>query len=484
MEFSADIKEILIRYRDIWSLRYALSLLSWDMETYMPPLASEERGEVRGNLETQVQRLYTHPEFIGLVENAKPRNEIEEGIIRVLKRWIKYYTRIPKELIEEEERTVAKAFQDWKEARAKSDFSIFMPTLEKIVELQRRKADYLGYEDHPYDALLDIYEEGLTLKKCERIFSVLKDISSLFKKLKERYPERHEIEEIGYDERMMRRLIEHVLSHLGFDTSRARLDTSPHPFTIHMGLYDVRITVRYEGRDFRRALMAAVHEFGHASYEMNISEELRATPVQSGASLGFHESQSRFWENIVGRSRAFVRRFYDPMLMAIPELRKYDEEDIYTYFTMVKPELIRVEADEVQYPLHIGLRFELERRMIEGDLKVEELPEIWNQRMEELIGITPPNDSLGVLQDIHWAHATIGYFPTYAIGSMIAAQLYYKLELADRVKEGKFKEVMEVLRERIHKHGSVYSPEDLLKRTTGEYVNPEYFLRYLNEKYS
>ena len=484
MTFSAEIKEILVRYRDIWSLRYALSLIGWDMETYMPPLASEERGEVRGNLETQVQRLYTHPEFIGLVENAKPQNEIEEGIIRVLKRWIKYYTRIPKELIEEEERTVAKAFQDWKEARAKSDFSIFMPTLEKIVELQRRKAEHLGYEDHPYDALLDIYEEGLTLRKCERIFSVLKDISSLFKELKERYPERHEIEDIEYDERMMRRLIEHVLSHLGFDTLRARLDTSPHPFTVSMGLYDVRITVRYEGKDFRRALMAAVHEFGHASYEMNISEELRATPVQSGASLGFHESQSRFWENVVGRSRAFVRKFYDSMLMAIPELRKYSEEDIYTYFTMVKPELIRVEADEVQYPLHIGLRFELERKMIEGDLKVKELPEIWNRRMEELIGIAPPNDSLGVLQDIHWAHATIGYFPTYAIGSMIAAQLYYKLGLEEGVKEGKFGEVMEVLKERVHKHGSIYSPEDLLKRATGEYINPDYFLRYLNEKYS
>lgn len=480
---SPEIKELLARYRDVWSIEYALSLLGWDMETYMPPAASAERGEVRGILETQIQRIYTHPEFIGLVEGAKPQNEFEEGVIRVLKRRIKYYTRLPREFIEEEERTVTRAFQDWREARAKSDFSIFMPTLERIVDLQRRKAEYLGYEDHPYDALLDIYEEGLNLRKCERMLAVVNEISDLFKRLRERYPERHPIEEIEYDELFVRRLVDHVLTELGFDRSRARVDTSPHPFTVNMGLHDVRITVRYEGRDFKRPLMAAVHEFGHASYEMNIDEELRATPLQRGASLGFHESQSRFWENVVGRSRTFVRRFHEAMVMAIPELRGYDEEDIYEYLTMVRPELIRVEADEVQYPLHISLRFDLERGLVEGSVSVRELPEIWNDRMEELIGIRPPNDSLGVLQDIHWAHATIGYFPTYAIGSMIASQLYYRLNLRGAVEEGRYGEIMSVLREKVHRYGSTYHPDELLRRATGEQLNPEYFLNYLREKY-
>lgn len=481
---TSEIKELLIRYKDIWSIDYALSILGWDMETYMPPRASAERGEVRGNLETQIQRIYTHPEFISLVENAKPANDFERGVIRVLKRRIKYYTKLPKEFIEEEERTITRAFQDWREARAKSDFSIFQPTLEKVFELQRRKAEYLGYERHPYDALLDLYEEDLNIEKVERAFSIMSDVSALFRKLKEKYPEKHPIEELKYDEMFLRRLIDHILISLGFDYSRARVDVSPHPFTVNMGLYDVRITVRYEGRDFRRALMAAVHEFGHASYEMNISEELRATPVQRGASLSFHESQSRFWENIVGRSRSFVAKFYDAMTMALPELRSYSQDEIYEYLTIVKPELIRVEADEVQYPLHISLRFELERKIIEGEMNVKELPEAWNEKMEELIGIIPPNDSLGVLQDIHWAHGTVGYFPTYALGSMIASQLYYKLGLAEAVKEGRYSEVMDTLRERIHKHGSVYHPEELLERATGEKLNPEYFLRYLSEKYS
>ncbi|MEM0036769.1 MAG: carboxypeptidase M32 [Candidatus Korarchaeum sp.] len=481
---SPEVKELLKRYRSVWSLEYALSLLGWDMETYMPPRASAERGEVRALLEAQIQGIYTHPEFIGLVESVKPQNEFEEGLIRVLRRRIKYYTKLPREFIEEEERTVTQAFQDWREARAKSDFSVFKPVLGRIVELQRRKAEYLGYEDHPYDALLDLYEEGLTLRKCERIFSVMSEISALFRRLKERYPEKHPIEDIKYDEAFLRRLIDHVLTHLGFDHSRARVDTSPHPFTVNMGLYDVRITVRYEGRDFKRALMAAVHEFGHASYEMNIDEGLRATPLQRGASLSFHESQSRFWENVVGRSRAFVTRFYDAMKLAVPELRSYSEDDIYTYLTIVRPELIRVEADEVQYPLHIGLRFELERRLLEGDVSVEELPEAWNEKMEELIGILPPNDSLGVLQDIHWAHATIGYFPTYAIGSMIASQLYYRLGLREPVEEGRYDELMAILKEKVHRHGSVYHPEELLRRATGEQLNPDHFLRYLREKYS
>ncbi len=480
---SPEVKELVRRYRDIRSLGYALSLLGWDMETYMPPGAFRERGEIRGILRTQVQRLYTHPEFISLVESAKPQNDLERGIIRVLKRWIKYYTKIPREFIEEEERTTAEAFQVWREAKAKSNFEMFRPVLEKIVELERRKADYLGYEDHPYDALLDLYEEGLTVKKCERMFSKVPRISDLFKKVKDRYPERHPLEDESYDETFLRRLIEYVLGVLGFDFNRGRVDTSPHPFTVEMGLYDIRITVRFEGKDFRRALMAVVHEFGHATYEMNISEDLWMTPVQTGVSLGVHESQSRFWENVVGRSRAFVRRFRNEMIMALPFLKGYDEEEMYRYLTLVRPELIRVEADEVQYVLHIYLRYKLERAMIEGSVNVKELPEIWNDTMEELVGVRPPNDSLGVLQDIHWAHASIGYFPTYAIGTMLAAQYYRRLDLREAVDRAEFSTLMSVLRERIHRWGAVYPPDELIVRATGEEFNPEHFLHYLEEKY-
>ncbi len=480
---SPEIKEIVRRYSDIWALNYAYSLLGWDMETYMPRNSFRERGEAQGIIKTLIQRFYTHPEFVSLVEGAKPQNEVEEGIIRVLKREIKLYTRLPKEFIEEETRTKAEAFQVWREAKEKSDFQIYRPVLEKIVELQRKKAEYLGYEDHPYDALLDLFEEGLTVKKCERMFSVVPQVSALFGRVKGKYPERHPLEEEGYDRYLLQRLIEHVLQEMGFDFSRGRVDVSPHPFTVEMGLHDVRITVRYEGKDFRRALMAAVHEFGHATYEMNVSEELWMTPVQGGVSLGVHESQSRFWENVVGRSLAFIRRFRKEMELTLPFLREYGDEELFTYFTLVRPELIRVEADEVQYVLHIYLRYRIEKELMEGTMRVSELPEVWNDMMEELIGVRPPNDSLGVLQDIHWAHATIGYFPTYAIGSMLSAQLLKALKLEEMVDRADFQGIMSALRERIHRHGSVYPPERLVEMATGEPLNPEHFLNYLREKY-
>ncbi len=479
-----EIKEIVKRYREIWTIRYSRSLLSWDMETYMPSAAFKERGEVNAVLESMIRKLITNSEFSSLVERANPQNDVEKGIIRVLKRDLRYYTALPEEFLQEEERVKAEAFTIWREAKEKGDFSLFAPLLEKIVDLQRRKADYLGYEDHPYDALLDLYEEGLTVRKCERIFSTISKISHLFEKIKEKYPEKHPLEGMEYDQRFLERLIEYILFTMGFDFSRGRIDVSPHPFTTNMGLYDVRITTRYEGRDFRRALMAAIHEFGHAMYEMNIDKELWATPVQQGVSLGIHESQSRFWENVVGRSHQFIDTFHKEMIVALPFLKDHEKEDLYTYLTLVRPELIRVEADEVQYVLHIYLRYKIEKELIEGSLGVKEVPQTWDDLMEDLIGIRPPNDKLGVLQDIHWAHATIGYFPTYAIGSMVAAHIYREIEgIAEGVKRADFGSIMNILREKIHRWGSVYSPEELLERATGRKLDPENFIAYLEMKY-
>ncbi len=481
---SPEVREIVKRYREVWALEYARSLLGWDMETYMPPRAFRERGDVNALLETLKQRLMTSPGFMRLVNQAEPENDVEKGIIRVLKRDLKYYTRLPKEFLMEEEKVKAEAFQTWRKAREKSDFQMYAPILGRIVDLQRRKAELLGYEDHPYDALLDLYEENLTVKKCDEIFSKVDLISDMFKKACRKNLDRHPLEDEKYEKAFMERLIQHVVGRLGYDFSRGRIDVSPHPFTMNMGLDDVRITVRYEGRDFRRALMAAIHEFGHATYEMNISRELQATPVQRGVSLGIHESQSRFWENIVGRSRWFVERFYGEMCMALPFLSAYDVEDVYRYFTLVRPELIRVEADELQYVLHVYLRYKVEKDLIEEKLEVGELPNVWNDLMESLVGVKPPNDRLGVLQDVHWSHAAIGYFPTYAIGSMVAAQIY-KLtdDVAGMVEKTDFKGLMEVLSSKIHRWGAVYPPEDLLRKATGEEIEPGYFVSYLSEKY-
>ncbi|MEM4740547.1 MAG: carboxypeptidase M32, partial [Zestosphaera sp.] len=269
---------------------------------------------------------------------------------------------------------------------------------------------------------------------------------------------------------------------------RARLDVSAHPFTINMGLKDVRITTRYEGYDFKRTLFSVIHEFGHALYELQIDEGLKYTPVGSGVSLGIHESQSRFWENVIGRSRAFVNAFIDLIRLVSPA-RDRDPEDIYVYFNTVKPSLIRVDADEVTYNLHIILRFKLEKLMITGEVKVAELPELWDHEMESLLGIKPKNYSEGVLQDIHWSMGSIGYFPTYTLGTLLSSQIAYYMDrdlggLYAHVVNKDFQRIKDYLREKIHRWGSIYPPKELLLKSFGETYNPEYFVGYLESKFS
>ena len=481
---SPEVKEILVRYRDVWAIYYGEALIGWDMETYMPAGASAERGEARATLRKLVQRLLTHPEFVTLVESVDPKNDFERGVIRVLKRDIEYFTKLPPEFVEEEAKVTTKAFLVWREAKERDDFERFAPLLEKVFELQRRKAEYLGYEDHPYDALLDRFEEGLTVKDCERIFSVVDRLSDLFKRIIEGRPREHSLEREAYDERDMKRLNEHILYILGYDFSRGRMDVSAHPFTQGIGLDDVRITTWYHGRDFRRSLLAVMHEFGHAAYDLNIDRAYWATPVQQGASLGVHESQSRFWENVVGRSMEFVEATFDEMVLALPFLRRYSPSDVYEYFTLVRPELIRVEADEVHYGLHIYLRYEIERRAMESELGVKELPEFWSEEMERLIGIEPKGYADGVLQDVHWSLGYVGYFPTYFIGTVLSAQIASKIpDLSEKIAQRRFKEIMEFLRERIQKWGAVYPPKELVRRALGEDLDPERFLDYARRKY-
>ncbi|MFN3268839.1 MAG: carboxypeptidase M32, partial [Zestosphaera sp.] len=272
-----------------------------------------------------------------------------------------------------------------------------------------------------------------------------------------------------------------------FPWSRGRLDVSAHPFTSGIGIRDVRITTRYEGVDFRRSMFAVIHEFGHALYDFQIDESLAMTPIARGVSLGVHESQSRFWENVIGRSRAFVNAFIDLIRLVSPA-RNRDPEDIYVYFNTVKPSLIRVDADEVTYNLHIILRFKLEKLMITGEVKVTELPELWNHEMEELLGVRPKNYSEGLLQDIHWSMGSIGYFPTYTLGTLLSSQIAHHMDrdlkgLYTHVINKDFQIIKDYLREKIHKWGSVYPPKKLLLKSFSEAYNPEYFVRYLEEKF-
>lgn len=488
------VKEVLEKYRVLWALGHALSLMSWDSETYMPVEGVKDRAVARAELSLLQQQLLLRPEFISLVEKAEKEeglNDYERGVVRVLKRAIRIAKALPPRLVAERAKVTQEAMVVWREAKAKNNFEMFKPYLEKIFALARESADYLGWEKHPYDALLDLYEEGLRTEDVDRILGYLRrELKVVIEKVlsERRYPRAHPLEQVKYDVQQMEKVNKSVLELLGYPLGkRARLDVSAHPFTIDMGIHDVRITTRYEGVDFKRTLFSVIHEFGHALYELQVDPALSYTPIATGVSLGVHEGQSRFWENVVGRSREFVEFIYPVLREHLEFVREYKPEDIYYYFNTVKPSLIRVDADEVTYNMHIVLRAELEKLVLSGEVKVSELPELWNNVMEELLGVRPPSYSEGVLQDIHWSMGSIGYFPTYTLGNIVAASMKYAMEaevkLSEKIATGDFKALQEWQRERIHKYGATYPPKELLRKALGTEYEPEHLVRYLASKY-
>lgn len=484
------IKEVLRRYEPIWAIDHALALMGWDLETYMPKGGADYRAFATSQLMLMKQKLML--ELEGLINNIKEGdlNDFERGVLRVLRHDLKFYTRVPPSLIEELSKTTTKAPVVWREAKAKADFNMFKPHLSKIIDLTRQVAEKLGYSGHPYNALLDLYEENLTTNDLDPLFNrLVNGIKSIIDKVnRDIYPSRHELEEVKYNIDEMRIVNEEIAYNvLGMPRDRFRIDVSAHPFTIGMAPGDVRITTRYEGRDFRSTLFSVIHESGHALYELQIDESLAYTPLAKGVSMGIHESQSRFWENIIGRSRYFVRLIYPILKSKLSFLGRYSEDDVYGYFNIVRPSLIRVDADEVTYNLHIAVRYELEKKMIEESIKVDELPEAWNDLMEKYLGLRPRNDSEGVLQDIHWSQGSIGYFPTYTLGNVVAAMILNRIsrefDLSNLIEHGHLDPIKDWLRDKIHRWGAMYEPKELLRRSLGSEYDPEPLITYLEDKY-
>jgi len=488
------VKQVLEKYKVIWALGHAGAVMSWDSETYMPEEGYKDRAVARAELEVLSQQLTLRPDFVELVEKASREeglNDYEKGVVRVLMRSIRIAKALPPWLVAEMAKTTQEAMVAWREAKAKNDFEKFKPYLEKIFDLSRKTADFLGWEEHPYDALLDLYEEGLKTRDVDAILSRLRsELKTLIDKVmsESKYPRSHPLESVRYEQSKMEAVNRRILELLGYPLGkRARLDVSAHPFTIDMGIHDVRITTRYEGVDFKRTMYSVMHEYGHALYQLQIDPALSYTPIGTGVSLGIHESQSRFWENIVGRSREFTEVVYPILREHLDFIKDYSVDDLYYYFNTVRPSLIRVDSDEVTYNMHIVLRAQLEKLVIGGEVKVADLPELWNQTMEELLGVKPKTYSEGVLQDIHWSMGSIGYFPTYTLGNLVAAQIRYAIardiDLGSAILGKRFNEIQEWLREKIHKWGATYPPKELLRRMLGEEYNPEYFTRYIREKY-
>ena len=483
------------RLATISDLSSANGLLFWDRQTYMPEGGVAGRAEQMATLSRLAHEMFVDDGTGGLLDAVGEQDpSSEEGaMLRRARREYERATKLPSDLVAEITRTTALAEPAWVRAREEADWSLFAGHLEKILPLKREAAEHLGYEDHPYDALLDGYEPGTKKAQLEKMFEELKEgIAPLVRAVSEWEGDEEDRAAPLYgdfDEAEQEEFGKAVISAFGYDWERGRQDRSVHPFCINFGPGDVRVTTRFEEGWLAPALFGTMHETGHALYEQGINPDYARTPLGSGTSMGVHESQSRLWENLVGRSRPFWSRYYPKLQEAFPEaLGRVGSEAFYRAINVLEPSPIRVEADEATYNLHILLRFELEVALLEDALSVTELPNAWNAKMEEYLGVTPKNDAEGVLQDVHWSNGLFGYFPTYTIGNVLSVQFFDEAvkahpEIPDQIKEGRFSTLHGWLRENIYRHGSRYYPDELVEKVTGRPLDPAPYLRYLKSKF-
>ncbi len=476
-------------------LSNAASVLSWDQLTYMPPKGAEARANQLTTLSRLNHEYSTSDQLSHLIEAAEaalpPDDSISAALVRVARRNYDLNCKLPTELVAELTRTAVLGNEVWEQARAAADFKLFAPQLEHTFELYRQVAEHLGYQDHPYDALLDQYEPGMTTRQVQSLFEELQaGLVPLVAAIAQRHqPTDDQPLHQPFTAAQQLAWGWKIVTGWGLDPEASRQDLTVHPFCTSFSPNDVRITTRVDPDFLSPALFGTMHETGHALYEQGINPAFSRGPLGAPASLGVHESQSRLWENLVGRSSTFWSKHYGDLQATFPQLKATSFDRFIKAVNTVQPSTIRVEADELTYNLHILLRFELETALLAGTLAVKDLPEAWNARMQTLLGITPPDDGEGVLQDVHWSGGGIGYFPTYTIGNVLSVQLWeaarrddpaLRAEL-DRAEYGK---LLHWLREHVHQYGAMYLPNDLTERATGEPLTAKPYLRYLKTKFS
>jgi carboxypeptidase Taq len=471
-------------------------LLFWDQQTVMPPAGADARGEAAATLARVIHARETDPELGRLLDALEPwaaeqdPDDDDARLVWWIRRDFEKATRVPEDLAAEMSRAKALGQQAWIEARAANDFRPFRDALAHHIDLRHRYvACFEGFE-HPYDALLDDFEPGLTTAELRPLFAELRDaLVPLVAAAGDPEQERNDGAFYGeFDAESQRIAVLDVLEAIGFDPDAWRLDPALHPFASGIAPDDVRLTTRYDEHDFAVALYSALHEFGHGLYEAQVGRELLRTTLDDPVSLGVHESQSRLWENVIGRARPFCAWLLPRVNATLPgALDGLDTLALYRAVNTIQPSLIRTEADETTYNLHIILRFELELALVEGSLAVDDVPAAWDEGTERLLGLQVPGPVEGVLQDVHWSGGLIGYFPTYTVGNLIAAQLWDRLreEMPDidaQIERGEFAPLREWLRERVHRHGRKFPPRELLRRVTGDDLRVDPFMRYLREK--
>ncbi|WP_226680169.1 carboxypeptidase M32 [Sutcliffiella horikoshii] len=486
------LDEKLCHYNDV------LGLLSWDSKTKAPKKGRSLFGKARGTLSTEAFKLEISEEMgelLTFLTEEKVWEQLDEATRACVSERKQNYDKsikIPADEYQEYVILVNDANEAWEDAREKNDFASYAPVLEKVLAFKKKFGEYYGYEGHPYNAMLNEFEPGLTVEKLDPLFKELREKSvELLNKIKasESQP-REDIFAQEYDIEAQKKFNQYILPLIGFDMDGGRLDETVHPFASSVNTGDVRITTRYLKDNVRSAIFGTIHEAGHGMYEQGVNPAFEGRVIRRGTSFGIHESQSRFLENMVGRSKEFWTYFYKDLQDHFPhQLQNVSLEDFYAATNRVDPSFIRVEADELTYNLHIMIRYEIEKGLFAGEYEVKDLPKVWNEKIEEYLGITPPTDTLGVLQDVHWSFGGFGYFPSYSLGNLYAAQILYTFikempDFYDKIEQGDFMAIRGWLRENIHQYGKLYSPNELIVKVTGEELDAKYLVRYLEEKYS
>ncbi|WP_238883450.1 carboxypeptidase M32 [Clostridium sp. YIM B02551] len=498
MEKGIEIK--LLELKDyikvMENTKQALDLIYWDKMVMMPKKAVEGRSEVVAHLSEQLFNLQTSPklkEFIDYFEaNFEDLDKVNKSMVETLKKEYEETKKIPVNRYKEFVILASKSEVAWEEAKEKNDFLIFKPYLEKIIEFQKEFIGYWGFKHHKYNTLLDKYEKGITVEVLDGVFGELRDaLVTLLKRIKKSNLRIDtSVIKASYPRELQKDLSLFSLDLIGFDMNAGRLDESVHPFTTNFSNKDVRLTTHYYEDELLSALFSTIHEGGHGIYEQGISDELNGTWLAQGASMGVHESQSRFYENIVGRSEEFLSFLFENKIKKyFVNLENLDFETFYKCVNKVEPSLIRTEADELTYSLHVIIRYEIEKAIFNGEVATSDLPRLWNEKYKEYLGVEPTNDSEGILQDMHWSDGSFGYFPSYALGNLYGAQFLNTMKkdipnYKELLGKGDIKPITKWLNEKIHTHGAVYSPMELLLKVTGEKLNPKYFIDYLEEKYT
>jgi carboxypeptidase Taq len=490
------IKQLRALLAEIDDLARTQGLLGWDQQTYMPPAGGEDRGNLLSTLARLEHERWTSDEMARLLDDLTPSmaqmdpDSDELALVRVARRQQLKRTRVPARHVSEFAQITTVSHEKWVQARKTLDFSVFLPYLERIIDLRREYASFFAPYDHVYDPLLDDYEPGMKTTEVQAIFNTLRpEQVALIQAIVARPQVNEAFLNQPFEEKAQWDFGVEVITNFGYDWNRGRQDIAAHPFSSGIGHDDVRITTRFDADHSMSSLFSTMHECGHAMYDQGHDPAHRRSLLCDGASMAVHESQSRMWENLVGRSLPFWKFYFPRIKEYFPtQLGAISLETFYKGINRVQPSFIRVESDEATYNLHIMLRMELEIAMVEGSLEAKHLPEKWNTTFKEYLGLTPPNDALGVLQDVHWSAGLMGYFPTYALGNLVSVQLWEKINadipnLEDQIATGKFDTLLGWLRQNIHRHGAKFEPQKLVQQVTGSKIDPQPYLRYLRSKF-